>query len=133
MRRTGCSLYGQSTLTKKRREDWLEGRSGCSDAAREGRNWQRLWRTKVPSRLWVFLWRLAQQSLPTVDVCCHRHISPTSFCSVCGEEDSWRHSLFNCATARSVWALADEEITKHVSMNEDPSAVVRNDGKPIAR
>jgi ribonuclease HI len=41
---------------------------------------------------------------------------------VCGEEDSWRHSLINCAMARSVWALSDEDITEHVSMNEDPSA-----------
>jgi hypothetical protein len=116
------SAYRMLVLTKKRREDWLQGRSGGSEAVQEGRSWQRLWRAQVPSKLRVFLWRLAQQSLPTGNVRCHRHMSPTSSCSVCGEEDSWRHSLINCAMARTVWALADEEITEHVSMNEDPYA-----------
>jgi hypothetical protein len=37
-------------------------------------------------------------------------------------EDSWRHSLIGCTVAHSVWALADEEIAKHVSLLDIPSA-----------
>jgi hypothetical protein len=49
-------------------------------------------------------------------------MTDTSFCSICGVEDSWRHSLIDCSVARCVWALADEEVTKHMCMNENPSA-----------
>jgi hypothetical protein len=43
-------------------------------------------------------------------------------CSICGAEDSWRHSLIDCTVARCVWALADEGIVEHLCRNEDPSA-----------
>ena len=75
-----------------------------------------------PSKIRVFLWRLAQQSLPTGDVRFHRHMADTSLCSICGDIDSWRHSLINFPIARSVWALADEDVTEHISLNEDPVA-----------
>jgi hypothetical protein len=40
---------------------------------------------------------------------------------ICGGVDSWRHSLLDCSVARCVWALADEAITEHLCMNEDPN------------
>ena len=46
-------------------------------------------------------------------------MADTSLCSICGDIDSWRHSLINCPIARSVWALADEDVTEHISLNED--------------
>lgn len=100
----------------------MEGRALGSDTTSEGKSWTRLWKVQVPSKLRVFLWRLAQQSLPTGDVRCHRHMAATNACSICGAEDSWRHSLISCTVARSVWALADEDITEHVSMIDIPSA-----------
>jgi ribonuclease HI len=119
------SVYRLLVQTKKRREDWLEGRSASSGTAAEGKAWQRLWKVvQVPSKLRIFLWRLAHQSLPTGDVRRHRHMADTSACSLCGAEDSWRHSLLSCTIARSVWALADEGIAEHVCMNEFPTAKV---------
>jgi hypothetical protein len=43
-------------------------------------------------------------------------------CIVCGETDSWRHSLVDCLHARSVWALADEEIGDYIANLQEPHA-----------
>ena len=90
--------------------------------AGEEKAWQRLWKSQVPSKIRLFLWRLARQSLPTGDVRCHRNMAETSACSICGAEDSWRHSLINCSMARCVWALVDEGVTEHMCLSEEPSA-----------
>jgi hypothetical protein len=50
----------------------------------------------------------------------HRNMAAMSACSIRGAEDSWRHSLLTCAVTRSVWALADEGIVEHMSMNGIP-------------
>jgi hypothetical protein len=62
------SVYRMLVCTKKRREDWLEHRPSSSNTAAEGKLWIKLWKTLVPSKLRMFLWRLAHQSLPTGDV-----------------------------------------------------------------
>jgi hypothetical protein len=41
-------------------------------------------------------------------------------CSICGQEDSWRHSLLECNLARCVWALSAEDITDHISLSTEP-------------
>ena len=64
---------------------------------------------RCPSKLKIFHWRLAQQSIPTVDLLHHRNIStPTSY-RLCGAEDSWQHSLLHFHIACCVWVLQDPE------------------------
>nr|XP_051211664.1 uncharacterized protein LOC127329168 [Lolium perenne] len=46
-----------------------------------------------------------------MDVLQHRNMAHHRKCSICGETDSWKHSLLECNMARCVWALAPEEIT----------------------
>ncbi|XP_071676881.1 uncharacterized protein [Lolium perenne] len=43
-------------------------------------------------------------------------------CSVCGQEDSWRHSLIECTMSRCVWALSKPTIVEHISIKAEPSA-----------
>jgi hypothetical protein len=116
------SVYRLLVEIKKRWEAWLDGRSSGSNTEREHAAWKCLLSVQVPSKLRVFLWRLAQQSLPTADIRCRRKMAETSTCTICGGVDSWRHSLIDCSVARCVWALAAEEVTEHLCMNEDPSA-----------
>jgi hypothetical protein len=116
------SVYRLLVQTKKRWDDWLEERPAVSNTEGEQKSWQRLWLVQVPSKLGIFLWRLSQQSLLIGDVRFHRYMVETSICSICGAADSWRHSLLSCSVARCVLALANEGITEHVCMNEDPSA-----------
>ena len=81
-----------------------------------------LWGIKVPSKVRVFLWRLARCSLPSKDVLLHRNMSDSSACSICGAGDSWRHSLLECNMARYVWALEKDEITEHICRIDNQDA-----------
>jgi hypothetical protein len=82
------SAYHALITVKRTREDWLDEHSGSSNSATEGKLWAQLWKCSVPSKVRVFLWRLAQCSLPTGDVQHHRGMSTSSACSTCGMEDS---------------------------------------------
>jgi hypothetical protein len=116
------SAYRMVVNSKRRREEWLDGTTTSSDHKQEEKNWSALWKVQVPSKLRVFLWRLAKQSIPTGDVRHHRNMAPDCSCSLCGAEDSWRHSLLECTMSRCVWALAPEEITEHMMDMAEPDA-----------
>lgn len=81
-----------------------------------------LWKVKVPSKIRVFLWRLAKHSIPTGDVRFHRNMAPDSACSICGMPDSWRHSLLECNMSACVWALVPEAVSEHIAHVADPAA-----------
>jgi hypothetical protein len=49
-----------------------------------------------------FLWCLPQRSLPTADFLEYQHMETTGNCV---NANSWRHSLVECNTDISVWAL----------------------------
>jgi hypothetical protein len=100
--------------TKISRENYFEGNPGSSNSEAEAKGWTTLWKTTVPFKVRVFLWRLAQQSLPTANLLNHRHMATTSVCSLCGTQDSWRHSLLECDMVRSVWALLDGSMVEHM-------------------
>jgi len=74
----------------------VEDRSSNSEAGSQEKEWSELWKIKVPSKIRVFLWRLARYSIPTSDVRHHRIME----------------ALLECNLARCVWALEREEITK---------------------
>lgn len=71
------SGYRMLVDTKKRREDWLEGRAGSSNYEGEAKSWTTLWSLRVPGKIRNFLWRLAQHSIPTKDVR-HKRKMPTA-------------------------------------------------------
>ena len=116
------SAYRMLVDTNMRREAWLEGKGHSSDTARETKSWERLWKVDVPSKLKIFLWRLAQQSVPTADVLHHRNMSTTTRCGLCGSEDSWQHSLLHCTVARCVWALQDHDLVEVLNSTREPDA-----------
>jgi len=97
-------------------------RSERSDQSAMKKEWKSLWAVKVPSKINMFLWRLARHSLPTNDVRHHRHMADSSACYFCGQQDSWRHSLLECNVAKCIWALEDEQMASMVSTVDDPCA-----------
>ena len=101
----------------------MEGRSGTSSTAVE-KSWTELWKSAMPSKIKVFLWRLARHSLPTTDVLHHRNMAAQNACPLCGAEDSWRHALLSCSMSSCVWALADDELVSKMSEFQDSSAKV---------
>lgn len=100
----------------------MDGTTGSSSTDRDAESWKLLWKTQVPSKIRMFLWCLAKQSLPTEDVRAHRNMSTTSTCGLCGAKDSWRHSLLECSMARCIWALVDGELAEHLCETTVPSA-----------
>ena len=117
------SCYRLLAMTKKVREDWLEGRQSSSSASLEQKQWCSLWKTQVPGKIRVFLWRLAHNSIPTGYVRCNRSMAPTSVCGLChAGEDDWRHSLLDCNSSRCVWALLDDELVEHMTTNHCSNA-----------
>jgi hypothetical protein len=62
------SAYRMIVNSKVRRGAWLEGTETGSDHKQEEKDWTTLWKVQVPSKIRVFLWRLAKQSIPTNDV-----------------------------------------------------------------
>ena len=117
------SAYRMINSIKSRREQWLYHQSGASNIQKEEGSWSKLWKLKVPSKIKVFVWRLARHSIPTADVLHHRNMSTTVGCQIChAVEDSWRHALLSCTMARSVWALMDEDLVEHLTVNDIPEA-----------
>jgi hypothetical protein len=109
--------------TKKRREDWLDGNANASNSVQQQKQWTSIWKIKVPSKLKVFLWRLARQSLPTGDTRYKRNMATSPRCGLCGaSSDSWRHALLECHMAKCVWSLCDEQVVEHISMIEEGNA-----------
>jgi hypothetical protein len=94
---------------------YYESRSGTSDYKASEKEWRRLWQVKVPSKIRVFFWRLAQSSLSSRDVLHHRNMAKTDVCAICVSKDSWKHSLIDCM-AKCVWALEKEDITYFIGV-----------------
>jgi hypothetical protein len=79
-----------------------------------------MWKIQVDSKLKIFVWRLAKQSLP--DLLHHLNKSSTLRCTLCGAADSWRHCLLESAMVRNIWSLGDEEVVEHLFATTRPSA-----------
>lgn len=54
------SAYRMMVAKKFRREAWLDGAAGSSSSDRDAQSWTSLWKISVPSKIRMFLWRLAK-------------------------------------------------------------------------
>lgn len=105
------SAYRLLVDTKKRREDWLEGRPAASNTSTIQGQWRKLWKVRVPGTVKQFAWRLALSSIPTEAVRHHRSMADSKICPICnGAEDSWLHALIDCNIAKCVWSLMEDEL-----------------------
>lgn len=109
------SAYRLLSETRRRREDWLTGRSENSDKVEYKGQWRRLWKLKIPGKLKNFAWRLAKNSVPTEALRHHRNMVDNDVCPICNSAvDSWRHALVECTMAKCVWSLIDEDLVEHM-------------------
>jgi hypothetical protein len=108
--------------TQERRTTWLQESESHSDSWRDEKEWTELWHVQVLSKVKLFLWNLAKQSLPSADVLHHRHMAQSSLCTLCGALDSWRHALLECNIARSVWVLLLDCVVDVIASVREPDA-----------
>lgn len=86
-------------------------RPSCSDISKT--MWKVIWVNDIPEKVKIFMWRAAQNVLPTVENLWKRKIVQDPVCQRCCRmsEDVF-HALVGCSFARKVWKLTDfyEEI-----------------------
>lgn len=87
---------------REKRTAWLDHTAGRSDTKADEKEWTDLWKVKVHSKVRVFLWRLARQTIPAKDLRFRRNMADDFRCSLCGEPDSWKHALLECHMASGV-------------------------------
>ena len=116
------SAYKFMIKTKITIENWLEGRGGSSSNDREEHDWISLWPLTIPSKVGVFLWRLARHSLSTMDVPSRRNMATRDACPLCVSPDSWRHALVSCSSGRCTCALSDPGLVAKMAEIDEASA-----------
>jgi hypothetical protein len=116
------SAYRMLVSMREQTNQYEDGIAGRSDTNKVEKEWTTLWGLLLPSKLKIFLWRLARQSLPTGDVLHHRNMALQALCALCGDHDSWKHSLLECNMAKCVWALEKEDITEHICQIQETKA-----------
>ena len=104
--------------TKIHREAWLNESEGSSHVQQESKQWSSIWHIQVPSKVRMFVWRLARQSMPTGELLNHRNMSSEVSCNLCGAGDTWMHALLTCPMSSSVWALAPEHLVETLAQEE---------------
>lgn len=108
--------------TKLCHEAWLDGRPDTSNSEGEQKSWMIMGNMDVPSKVKIFLWRLARQSLPTTDLLHHRNMATVTSCGICGATDSQQHSLLNYNIAQCVWVLEDADLVAMMDGTREPNA-----------
>lgn len=64
-----------------------------------------LWKTKVPTKIKVFLWLMTRKSILTKDNLVRRGWMGNKSCVFCGQDKTIDHLFFTCSAARLVWTL----------------------------
>ena len=90
---------------KLEREAWMEESESTSHTSARQGGWDDIWSLQVPTKLKIFLWRLAQHSMPSQDLLHHRNMAITTACILCGAHDSWRHALLSCPVSKVYMGL----------------------------
>ncbi|KAL0308654.1 UNVERIFIED_CONTAM: putative mitochondrial protein [Sesamum radiatum] len=70
--------------------------------------WKAVWSANVPGKVRVFIWKLAQNALPTGSNLFKKLREVVLACLYCGsEEEDTEHVFLRCPFARQVWALSN--------------------------
>jgi hypothetical protein len=74
------------------------------DRRREWQCFKESWRTRVPSKVKVFLWQLIRGRLPSSEQIAKRHGPSDGRCALCSGIEDCNHIFFSCPIARLMWA-----------------------------
>lgn len=75
-----------------------------SSAANSKRSWDLIWKCNVPQKIRIFVWRVASNSLATLDNKRKRKLEVNDECAICErEKEDSAHALCRCPHARQLW------------------------------
>jgi hypothetical protein len=70
----------------------------------------RLWKTKLPTKIKVFMWMSIQNRLQTRVILKKKEWKGSKNCYLCGVEEIGDHIFFNCHIARVIWFYFKESL-----------------------
>lgn len=70
-----------------------------------GPNYKLIWKVKIPLKIKIFMWLVAQSAILTKDNMEKRKWQGDPTCYFCNSTESVDHLLFQCSTARVVWGM----------------------------
>jgi hypothetical protein len=98
----GC--FTVKSMYKKLEGLLLEERTVTDD---QRRVFSYLWKSKAPSKVVAFSWKLLHDRIPTKENLSYRHVLPTEAslnCVLCdGNVESTKHLILHCEFATGVW------------------------------
>ncbi|XP_026383952.1 uncharacterized protein LOC113279473 [Papaver somniferum] len=78
-----------------------------------------IWKLKCPPKIGFFLWLLAYNRMPTIDLLRRRNIDVPADFLFCNETESSSHLLLHCSFARQIWSHFMRHINWFFSMPAD--------------
>jgi hypothetical protein len=70
-----------------------------------GNSFKNIWKGKVPPKIKIFLWLVANGAILTKDNMKKRQWPGEPTCYFCEQDETVNHLLFECSVAKSVWAI----------------------------
>ncbi|XP_042978176.1 uncharacterized protein LOC122308928 [Carya illinoinensis] len=93
----------------------LRGRNQGESSLEEKRDdrWNRMWDLKVPGVTKLFIWRVANNLLPTKENLYKRKVIEEKMCPLCdAEEETIMHALWECPAANNLWGNNESCVKK---------------------
>jgi hypothetical protein len=69
-----------------------------------------IWRAKLPLKIRIFLWQMANDRLPTVEQLKKRNWGGKAECQLCGKKEDVDHIMFKCVLSKYVWAVVRDAL-----------------------
>jgi hypothetical protein len=70
-----------------------------------GVDYKRIWKTKLPEKIKIFMWLLEQKVVLTKDNMVRRKWQGCPACYLCGEPETNYHLFFSCPIVKVVWGV----------------------------
>ncbi|KAF7825130.1 putative RNA-directed DNA polymerase [Senna tora] len=80
--------------------------------------WKKIWKTNLPPKIRLFVWRACRGILPTCLNLKNRGMEITTQCCVCGtEEEDTLHALVTCSELNSLWNVHVKDVCNQNDAN----------------
>ncbi|KAH9715856.1 putative reverse transcriptase/RNA-dependent DNA polymerase [Citrus sinensis] len=93
-------------------------------------HWKIIWSMEIPEKIKIFMWRAAQNMLPTAYNLWKRKAIKEPMCGKCSKEkEDGFHSLIGCKYANKVWKLTDFHQNMKMLAQQDLLSTLQEMGK----